>query len=326
MISSATRFVDAGRVAERLADRLVEPAKILIIIGIAYTLATAGWYLVSGPTPATLTDAKASTARSNAKPTLSVADIIARNLFGKANTDGAAPAAYEAPETRLRLTLEGVFQAEVPEESAAIVAEQGKPGELILVGGKMPGNATLTEVHADRIVLRRGSVPETLRFSDEPSMLTANSHDEPSSGVLPDGYDSTGSEPPPDENYETNDVLPPPEPAPSTDASNANNLSTVVQGYRDRLQQDPTGTLNALGVAPVSTSGAQGYRVDNLAGSPYLAQTGLQAGDVVLSVNGRPVGDIQSDQAEIDNIVAQGSARLEVQRGTRRFFVTTSLK
>ncbi len=99
-----------------------------------------------------------------------------------------------------------------------------------------------------------------------------------------------------------------------------------MQGYRDRLQQDPTGTLSALGVAPVSTSGAQGYRVDNLAGSPYLAQTGLQAGDVVLSVNGRPVGDIQSDQAEIDNIVAQGSARLEVQRGTRRFFVTTSLK
>ncbi len=99
-----------------------------------------------------------------------------------------------------------------------------------------------------------------------------------------------------------------------------------MQSYRDRLQQDPTGTLNSLGVAPVSTSGAQGYRVDNLAGSPYLAQTGLQAGDVVLSVNGRPVGDIQSDQAEIDNIVAQGSARLEVQRGTRRFFVTTSLK
>ncbi len=42
MLSSATRLVDAGRVAERLADRLVEPAKILIIIGIAYTLATRG--------------------------------------------------------------------------------------------------------------------------------------------------------------------------------------------------------------------------------------------------------------------------------------------
>ncbi len=100
----------------------------------------------------------------------------------------------------------------------------------------------------------------------------------------------------------------------------------VVQSYRERLQQDPVGTLNSLGVAPVASGGAQGYRVDSLASSPYLAQTGLQPGDVVLSVNGRPVGDVQQDQAQIDNIVAQGSARLEVQRGTRRFFVTASLK
>jgi general secretion pathway protein C len=322
VFSSATRLVDAGRFAEQLADRLVEPTKILIIVGIAYSLATAGWYFVSGPAPAPLTDAKAATGRSAGKATLSVADIIARSLFGKANAAGDTPVVYDAPETRLRLTLEGVFQAETPEESAAIIAEQGKPGELFLVGGKMPGNATLTEVHADRIVLRRGTVMETLRFSDEPSMLTANSRDEPP--PIPDDGDGM-VEPPPETNYETNDA-PPPEAPPSTDTSNPASLSTVVQGYRDRLQQDPTGTLSSLGVAPVATSGAQGYRVDNLAGSPYLAQTGLQAGDVVLSVNGRPVGDIQSDQAEIDNIVAQGSARLEVQRGTRRFFVTTSLK
>jgi general secretion pathway protein C len=324
VLSSATRLVDAGRVAERLADRLVEPAKILIIIGIAYTLASAGWYLVSGPAPATLTDAKATSGRAAVKPTLSVADIIARNLFGKANADAGTPVVYDAPETRLRLTLEGVFQAEAPEESAAIIAEQGKPGELFLVGGKMPGNATLTEVHADRIVLRRGTVFETLRFSDEPSMLTANSHDEPP--PLPDVGDGMANEAAPEPSDENNEAPAETPPSTVTPTSSANPLSSVVQSYRDRLQQDPTGTLNALGVAPVSASGAQGYRVDNLAGSPYLAQTGLQAGDVVLSVNGRPVGDIQSDQAEIDNIVAQGSARLEVQRGTRRFFVTTSLK
>ncbi len=320
MHSSANRLVDGF--TERFAGRLVEPAKILIIVGIAYSLATAGWYLISGPVPAPLTDAKATTGRTASKSTLSVADIVARNLFGKANADGAAPAVYDAPETRLRLTLEGVFQAEVPAESAAIVAEQGKPGELFIVGGKMPGNATLTEVHPDRIVLRRGAVFETLRFSDEPSILTANNHDE--LPQAPDAGDGMVEESPPEASYEG--VLPPPEDPPSTDASNAGALSTVVQSYRDRLQQDPAGTLNSLGVAPVAASGAQGYRVDNLAGSPYLAQTGLQAGDVVLSVNGRPVGDIQSDQAEIDNIVAQGSARLEVQRGTRRFFVTTSLK
>jgi len=321
VLSSATRFVDAGRVAERLADRLVEPAKILVVVGIAYTLAVTGWYLVSGPAPLTLTDTKAAAA-SSAKPRLSIADLVSRNLFGKANEDTAAPVAFNAPETHLRLTLEGVFQAEVPEESAAIIAEQGRPGELFIVGGKMPGNATLTEVHADRIVLRRGSVFETLRFSDEATVMTPD-HAASSAGVLPDMQNMEESIPEPVVDLPAEESS---DPSTSQVVTPEPTVNSVVQGYRERLQQDPAGTLTSLGVAPVSSSGAQGYRIDNLSAAPYLAQTGLQAGDVVLSVNGRPVGDIQSDQAEIDNIVAQGSARLEVQRGTRRFFVTTSLK
>jgi general secretion pathway protein C len=300
------------------ANRLVEPAKILIIIGIAYSLATTGWYLISGPTPALLTDAKPGV-KAGAKATFSVADITSRNLFGHAN-DAAAPAAYDAPETRLKLTLEGVFQAETPEESAAIVSEQGKPGELFLVGGKMPGNAVLAEVHADRIVLRRNGVSETLRFSDQPTMLTANNHDDAPMPMM------EGSEAMPEEPVQDTGNAEPAEAPPETASGDSAAIGNVVQSYRDRLQQDPVGTLNSLGVAPVASGGAQGYRVDSLANSPYLAQTGLQPGDVVLSVNGRPVGDIQQDQAQIDNIVAQGSARLEVQRGSRRFFVTASLK
>jgi general secretion pathway protein C len=302
-----------------LANRLVEPAKILIIIGIAYTLAMTGWYFVSGPTPLTLADDKPKVGRVAKKP-MSIADIAARNLFGQAR-DVAAPAAFDAPETHLRLTLEGVFQSEQPEESAAIIAEQNKPGELFLVGGKLPGNVTLTEVHADRIVLRRNGVLETLRFSDEPPLLTASHRDE---GPLTDSPDTAGEDVP-QAPEPPNDVPEAPAEA-AADPNSSASLGSVVESYREKLQQDPAATLSSLGVAPVSSSGAQGYRLDNIANSPYLAQTGLQPGDVVLSVNGRPVGDVQSDQAEMANIIAQGSARLEVQRGNRRFFVTASLK
>ena len=67
-------------------------------------------------------------------------------------------------------------------------------------------------------------------------------------------------------------------------------------------------------------------RLDRLAQSPYLRQTGLQPGDVILSINGQPVGDVERDRLELDNVLAQGSARIEVQRGDRRFFITASLK
>ena len=100
-----------------------------------------------------------------------------------------------------------------------------------------------------------------------------------------------------------------------------------VASYRDRIEADPEGTLREIGITPVSEGSAQGYRLDSAAASsPYLSQTGLQPGDVVLSVNGQPVGNIQQDRHQLDNILAEGSARIEVQRGTRRFFVTASLK
>jgi general secretion pathway protein C len=303
--------------------RLVEPAKILIIIGIAYTFATTGWYVITGPTPAPLANTPSHTNRVASTGSLSVPDIAAKNLFGHANAVGTAPAPVDAPATRLRLTLEGIFLAELPEESAAIVSEPSRPGELVLVGGKLPGGAILREVHADRIVLNRGGVTETLRFPDQPTLVSAQDR----ADIAPPMDENQGFEGEQQPEY----VEPQPEeqPPPAADVTPPDTSSTIagiVQSYRERLQQDPNGTLNSIGVAPVAADSAKGYRLDSLAASPYLAQTGLQAGDVVLSVNGRPVGDVQQDHLEIDNILAQGSARLEVQRGTRRFFVTASLK
>ncbi len=192
---------------------------------------------------------------------------------------------------------------------------------VIPSAARLPGNAVLTEVHADRIVLRRGTVFETLKFADAPTVLTtAAAVDDMQPQEI---YDPGEMSVP--ETYTEPTVDAVPEPTQDGGATGANatssaaSLTNVVQSYRERLQQDPTGTLSALGVAPVSTSGAQGYRLDNLAQSPYLAQTGLQAGDVVLSVNGRPVGDVQQDKQQLDNMLAQGSARLEVQRGDTSF-------
>ena len=99
-------------------------------------------------------------------------------------------------------------------------------------------------------------------------------------------------------------------------------VADTLDDYRQRLEQDADGTLNDLGIEAVESGG---YRVADVAQSPYLRNTGLQPGDIVLSVNGRQVGDIEQDRLELDNILAQGSARIEVQRGDRRFFITASL-
>ena len=98
--------------------------------------------------------------------------------------------------------------------------------------------------------------------------------------------------------------------------------SSSIQEVRDNFAEDAEGTLEKFGLETVSDGG---YRIGNSVEARYLQQAGLQTGDVILSINGQPVGDLQQDQLELDNVLAQGTARIEVRRGERRFFVTARL-
>ena len=109
-------------------------------------------------------------------------------------------------------------------------------------------------------------------------------------------------------------------------ARNGASVGSSVAHYGNRFKNDPSQVLNELGVQPISASGAQGYRIGSASTASGFAQVGLQPGDVVLSVNGQAVGNVQSDRQQIDSIRAQGSAKLEVQRGNRRFFITAALQ
>lgn len=250
---------------------------------------------------------------------LDVAEIAALHLFGEASDTPAESLAgnYTAPETRLQLELLGVFQSEAGDTSAAIVAERNKPGILYQVGDKMPGNAVLTEVFVDRIVLRRGSVYETLRFSEESALLASNEAASPEDSRV--------------QNASFGQRQPLGTPTTGRDARNGTattsrgSIREFVTGYRQQLQEDPDKALASIGLTPVAAGQSKGYKLGNLANSPQLRSTGLQPNDVILSVNGQPVGDVQQDQMQLDNVLSQGTARLEVQRGQRRFYVTAKL-
>ena len=65
--------------------------------------------------------------------------------------------------------------------------------------------------------------------------------------------------------------------------------------------------------------------VDESINSSYLRQTGLQQGDIILSVNGKPTNQVGKSEQMIQTLLAEGSARIEIQRGSRRFFITASI-
>jgi len=108
--------------------------------------------------------------------------IASYEFFGRPETLGEVADAVKrsAPETGLRLRLEGVLVGQRPEDSGAIVA--GSDGEAMWyrVGDLMPGNIELAEVEPGRILIRRGGRYESLTFEeDDVSTMVAEVAQEP---------------------------------------------------------------------------------------------------------------------------------------------------
>lgn len=316
---------------DAISDRLITPLKVLLAILIAWTLADGLWFFLGGAeTDVTITAVSSPRTAAIERQVASARDIAAMDLFGRA--DSADVTAVDAPETRLQLELQGVFLGTTDGTSSAIVAERNRDGRLFFVGDRMPGNAELVRVLQDRIVLRRGGALETLRF---PEAGAARGF---AAGSAASATDGRGSGPSAlldsGDSGQTSGLEARRRPAPATadtlsqtgsDQAAATDLRELVSSYRQRLESDPDSALRDLGVEAVQLGDSQGYRVGNEASSADLARIGLRPGDVVLTVNGRQVTELQQDTAAVDGIIDSGTARLEIQRGERRFFVTTRI-
>ena len=250
------------------------------------------------------------------KPASSIARL---NLFGDVQQSNVVVAA-EAPETRLNLELQGVFIATVTADSTAIVAERGKDGELFSIGDRLPGNAVLEAVLNDHILLKRGGQIEKLMFSDSNirQQFSANETGSPEPAVELNNPASRLSQ--------IRQRIADRQRTPRTAVAQPGaNLKNFVNEYRDRLESDPAGLLSELGVSAVSEGEASGYRISDELPSQKMLQAGLQEGDMILSVNGTPVGDVRSDSALIDQAMEQRRVRVEIQRDDRRFFLTVPI-
>ena len=105
-------------------------------------------------------------------------------------------------------------------------------------------------------------------------------------------------------------------------AANQNRNIESINDIKGLIEQNMENALKDFGI---ETNEGRGYKIGNLSSNPYLQQAGLRPGDIILSVNGQPLGELQKDQLEFDNILAQGSASIELERGGEQMTITARL-
>ncbi len=261
---------------------------ILLVIALAFVLAQTFWLLWYGPNEPIPSNSKTrlQVASSGQAVILSQSQVDSWQLFGSFEQE-AAPQSdkpTDAPETRLRLELLGVFQTADTDKASAIIAEKGKEGELYRIGDSIPGNASLEEVYPDRVILRRAGRLETLRWSDSSLGGVSQVSRQPAVEREPQ-------------------------------------QSQITEGSEEDMQRQRKAIIGQLGLQPVAQGGNQGYQLGKRAPKQLISQVGLQSNDVILSVNGHSLGTEEGDMAALRSFQETRQASIVVQRGDQQFTV-----
>jgi len=293
--------------------KVATASSILLIVLMSLTVANTVLFFMETMThPAIILDSTPASPSAINQPTFRVSSL---ELFGRLEAADNRSQAIDAPETKLNLELQGIFIPRNAKLSTAIVAQKNKTGELFSIGDRLPGNATLAAVFEDHVLIQRGASLEKLLFSDSKFQFVtdkglANTSFRPGAEIS----DTTPSRQKSANNIIRNENG-------SNNKSTNNNSTNTLTQYKEKLRNDLQGTLSKAGITAVSTGESNGYKVgSDVQGA--IKQAGLQSGDVILSINDKPVGVASKDSALMAQVMASSRVRVEVQRGTRRFFLT----
>lgn len=274
---------------------------VLFISSVAVAAAPVFWHL-RGHHAVIPAQARTPTNAEPSLPPLDLGQTLAFAPFGSASApETTAPTA----QPDLQMTLLGVIVRDDPARSLALVDVQGQEANY-RPGDELAADAVLISVASDRV---------TVNVSGSPRILTFGGAERPETDRMPTGAERLAALMTSGQGETISarvDAAAKAEPVTTQD---------YVDLWRDRIRANPAQVLETIGLVPTSN----GYRIAE-EHDTGVNRAGLQAGDVVTSVNGQSVGDVEKDRALYDAVAASGVARIEVQRNGRTIVMSFPLQ
>jgi general secretion pathway protein C len=241
--------------------RVVWVLNILLVIWIASLVANLTWDLLAPSEPQEPEAVVTAPVTPPPSPDRQlVSQIPGWHLMGVVAKGSAPPVQVsvpvDAPETKLKLVLRGVFSSDDQKNGHAIIADPRGKEEQYSIGDTLPGNAELSEVHADRVILQRGGRYETLRLPTE---------------ALPGNTAASGS-------MSSSRAV-----SVNSPGSPSERLRTV----RENMRKRPRDLYNLVRATPKKDGEGNtiGFELGPGRDPELFKQVGLQEGDVAIQIN-----------------------------------------
>ena len=208
-------------------------------------------------------------------------NLSSAHLFGIAATQKTTLSTDKAPDTKLNLLLKGVLAAGTTAMASAIIA-RGSNGkeEIYGIDDKIPGGITLKEIHPEHVILERQGQFETLRMlKSKGSSQTSLNKTRPSKSTI-----STKS-------------------------------SKQLKNIRNDLIKNPASFRKYALPVVVRENGKQiGYRLQAQQNSDLLTQAGIEASDVITSINGIKLDDMKNSISALSALRSANNVNITVKR------------
>ncbi len=277
--------------------RIAGWVNVALVLLLAYTLSDLTWMTVTGTAgkrPAPLVENQLSDFNRSAGGQ-GLDKVAELHLLGADNEKKITAAPISAPETRLNLTLKGVFSADSQENAIVIIANKGHDEKSYRVGDVVGGAAQIYKIYPDRVILKRGDSFETLALPRDELLPGANNQS------------STNQ-------------------ASSSLSSRTSGRTRHLRGVRQTLLEKPGAAMGLVRAQPVMESGGlKGYRVSPGQNRALFARAGLRPGDVVTAVNGVELTNMQNMQQLYQQVKKGGRFVVSVERGGNPLSLTLEI-
>ena len=275
MIGAVRNFSSQVRdVVATRPDRIRQGVEVLLVLALTAQLGQLGWILLG---PKTSADAATNTPPAALKP---VDYSVFQRFDAFFRTGGQSSLAEASAAGSGQMRLYGLRSDGAGGGSAIIGLADGRQVS-VGVGEEVEPGLVLRSVGPDHVTLARGGSVSRLIFSDVPL------------GVAP--------VPPPPPGPQT--VTPTPAPAPT--------VSVAPAG----ASVDPARLMSQAGLRPrMRGARLDGFTVSGAGDAAVLRAAGLQAGDVILAVNGQPLDSLERIAALRSQLANSAGAELRIER------------
>jgi len=251
---------------------------------------------------------------TNNKPSskINVQKLTRYNLFGDTKSPVTVTSNNEidAPVTRLKLKLRGVYAATEVELAGAMIEANIKQ-DVYRIGGKLPGAAGLKlhKILSDRVIMSRGGKYETLLIEDFSGASTSQ----------PKSRTTT-------RNKIKEKMAPVDSDKKVIDRRQDKKLSSDLLKLRSKLT-DPQSLGELVAISPaMSGNEFQGFRLAPGKNRALFGRMGLRRNDVLTEINGINLSDPSSSFSLMEQISSAEEITMTIKRGGKDMNILFSTK